>query len=132
MRQRSVLAAGVFACVALMVPGYAQEGHPLTGTWAGDWGPTATDRRHLTIVMSWDGKTVSGIINPGPDAVPIGSVFLNLPDWTVRIDADATGPSGPVHISAEGRLDEIGSPHRRIAGSWRQGTTNGDFKLARE
>jgi hypothetical protein len=111
----------------------AQEGHPLTGTWGGDWGPNATERSHLTIVMNWDGKAVTGTINPGPDAMPIGSAVLDVTNWTVRIEADGKDKSGkPVHISAEGRLDDIGSAHRKISGSWRQGTPNGDFRITRD
>ena len=53
--------------VIAILPLLAQEGHPLTGTWAGDWGPTITQRTHLTLVMNWDGKNISGTINPGPD-----------------------------------------------------------------
>src|SRR3989449_10775336 len=76
--------------VCLAVPSFAlvQEGHPLTGTWSGDWGPAATQRNHLTIVMNWDGKNVTGMINPGPDAIPLGSVFLDVTNWTIRIEAD--------------------------------------------
>ena len=46
--------------------GFAQEGHPLTGTWGGDWGPSATQRNHLTFVMNWDGDKVTGTHQPGP------------------------------------------------------------------
>ena len=108
--------------------GLAQEGHPLTGTWTGDWGPSATQRNHVTIVMNWDGSNVTGTINPGPDSVPIASVFLDFTNWTVRIEAD--GKDG--HISAEGRLEDIASPHRKLAGTWRQGTAKGDFRIARD
>ena len=105
----------------------------MTGTWSGDWGPSATERNHLTVVMSWDGKNVTGTINPGPDAIPIGSVFVDLPSWTIRIEADAKASSGgPVHIAAEGRLDDIGSSHRRMTGTWRQGTAKGDFRVTRD
>ena len=44
----------------------AQQGHPLTGTWSGDWGATATQRNHVTLVMNWDGKNVTGVINQVP------------------------------------------------------------------
>jgi hypothetical protein len=121
------------AYLGIVVLGRAQEGHPLTGTWSGDWGLTATQRNHVTFVMNWDGKSVSGIMNPGPNAVPLGSVFVDVTNWTVRIEADAKDPSGkPVHIAAEGRLEDIGSYHRKITGAWRQGATNGDFKITRD
>lgn len=120
-----VLALSVFAAAA-------QEGHPLTGTWSGDWGPGAAQRTHITIVMTWDGKNVSGTINPGPDAIRVDTIALDVTKWTVRFEADAKSASGPVRISAEGQLDDLASPHRTITGTWRQGTAKGDFKLTRD
>lgn len=112
---------------------FAQEGHPLTGTWSGDWGASATQRNHLTFVMSWDGKNVAGTINPGPDAVPIASVFVDFTNWTVRIEADGKDQGGKVvHISAEGKIEDLSSAHRKIAGTWVQGATKGDFRLTRD
>jgi hypothetical protein len=123
----------LLACLAFVAPLFAQEGHPLTGTWSGDWGPSTTDRNHLTIVMNWDGKNVTGTINPGPDAVAIDGVHLDLATWTVRIEANAKDRSGnPVHVSAEGQLEDLGSAHRKIVGTWQQGTTKGDFRITRD
>ena len=111
----------------------AQEGHPLTGTWSGDWGATATQRNHLTLVLSWDGKNVTGTINPGPDAVQLGSVSLDVTNWTVRIEADGKDQAGKVvHISAEGKIEDLSSAHRKLAGTWSQGSSKGDFKLVRD
>src|SRR5262249_34363381 len=99
----------LLACLAPVLQTLAQEGHPLTGTWSGDWGTTPTERNHLTIVMNWDGKNVTGTINPGPDAVAIGGVYLDLASWTVRIEADAKDRSGnAVHVTAEGKLEDLG------------------------
>lgn len=132
MRRQVVHLVCALACAGA-VAGFAQEGHPLTGTWSGDWGPTATERTHVTVVMSWDGKSVTGTINPGPEAIPIASVLLDVTNWTVRIEADAKDPSGnSVHISAEGRLEDLGSYHRTLGGTWTQGATKGDFKLIRD
>ena len=119
--------------IAIAAAAIAQEGHPLTGTWSGDWGATTAQRNHLTLVMSWDGKNVSGVLNPGDNAVQIPSIFLDVTNWTVRIEADAKDQSGKaVHIAAEGKLDDIGSYHRKLSGSWTQGTTKGDFRLVRD
>jgi len=83
--------------------------------------------------MNWDGKNVGGIINPGPDSTPIASVFVDYATWTVRIEADAKDASGKaVHISAEGKLDDLGSYHRTLKGTWQQGTARGDFRLTRD
>jgi hypothetical protein len=121
------------AILLIAATALAQEGHPLTGTWSGDWGATATQRNHLTLVLSWDGKNVTGTINPGPDAVQLGSVFLDVTNWTVRIEADGKDQAGKVvHISAEGKIEDLSSAHRKLAGTWSQGSSKGDFRLVRD
>jgi len=85
------------------------------------------------MVMAWDGKTVTGTINPGPDAVAVQSITLDVTTWTIRFEADGKDSAGmPVHIAAEGRVEDIASAHRTISGTWRQGTTKADFKLTRD
>ena len=122
---------GAIVALAGLAPA-AQEGHPLTGTWSGDWGPGAAQRTHITMVMTWDGKTVSGTINPGPDAIPVSAIALDVTKWTLRFEADAKSASGPIRINVEGRLNDIADAHRTISGTWQQGTTKGDFKLTRD
>ena len=133
MLKRACLLGCVIACIGFVITATAQEGHPLTGTWGGDWGPNATTRTHLTFVLNWDGKNVTGSINPGPDSITLTSVFLDVTNWTVRFEADTKDAAGKaVHIAAEGKLEDISSYHRKIAGSWTQGTTRGDFRLTRD
>jgi hypothetical protein len=133
MRPRNSFIRCFLTSLILVAAALAQQGHPLTGTWSGDWGPSPTQRTPITFVMNWDGKKVSGILNPGPDSVPLSSVFLDVTNWTVRIEADTKDQAGkPLHISAEGRIDDIGSYHRSIKGSWHQGATAGDFRLTRD
>src|SRR5438093_13772912 len=66
MRRRAFGLGCLLLYWGTVVSGLAQEGHPLTGTWSGDWGPKTTERNHLTVVMNWDGKSITGTINPGP------------------------------------------------------------------
>lgn len=129
MRTRpAILAAlGLFLVLG---SGAAQEGHPLTGTWAGEWQAGADRRTRVTVVMNWDGQAVTGIINPGPDAIPLTRVTPDWTRWTVRIEAQGTGAAAPVR--AEGRLEDIGSPHRRIVGTWTQEGISGPVTLIRE
>ena len=106
----------------------AQEGHPLSGTWSGDWGSGPT-RTHITLVMNWDGKAVTGTINPGPDAIPIGAVALDVTKWTIHLEATAKNGTP---IAADGQIEDLSSYHRKITGTWTQGATKGDFKLTRD
>jgi hypothetical protein len=133
MHKRLLFLYCLAGCFFTVVSVFGQEGHPLTGTWSGDWGPTAAQRNHVTLVMNWDGKAVKGTINPGPEAIQLASVVLDVTNWTVRIEADGKDQSGkPVHISAEGKIDDLSSAHRRLSGTWMQGTTKGDFRLIRD
>jgi len=119
------------ACLAICLPLFSQQGHPLTGTWSGDWGSTAAQRNQITLVMNWDGKNVTGLINPGPDSIPLSNVSVDYSRWTVRIEAN-----GKDRIVAEGKLDDLGSYHRTIKGTWTKGTPpstmKGDFKITRD
>ena len=62
----------ILVVIALATPIAAQEGHPLTGTWYGEY-EVGKQKRDLTIIMKWDGKQTTGTMNPGPNAVPIRS-----------------------------------------------------------
>jgi hypothetical protein len=133
MRLKAAVVFCLLAGLFVAVVGFAQEGHPLTGVWYGDWGPNATQRNHLTIQMQWDGKGVSGIVNPGPDSYPLKIVTMDSSKWTVHIEADAKDEKGTTaHVAADGKLENIGSYNRTITGTWSQGGAKGTFKLRRD
>ena len=105
MRSPTEATVCVIACAALSIGLAAQEGHPLAGTWSGDWGATADKRTRITLVMTWDGKSIAGTINPGPEAMTLGRVTVDYAKWTVRIEADGKDSSGkPVRVLADGKI----------------------------
>ena len=112
----------------------AQEGFPLVGTWYGDWGPTPQQRHDVTVIMTWDGKTIGGTVDPGPDAVPFKSATLDSSTWSVHIEAEraAKGNSPAVRYVIDGTLSNLGSYNRTLSGTWTQGASKGDFKLTRD
>jgi hypothetical protein len=121
----AVLSVGAVVALA------AQEGHPLSGTWSGDWGPSDDKRTRITLVMNWDGKAVTGILNPGPDAMPLARVTVDYAKWTVRLESDRKNAPA-TSIVAEGRIDDLGSWHRTLSGTWTQNGVKGSFKLTRD
>jgi hypothetical protein len=127
MRAR-VLLIGLLIMVAAVLPVLAQEGHPLTGSWHGAWTP-AGKRTPIMIFMKYDGKNVVGTINPGPQGVPLKTVALDASKWTVHMEADAKDGS---HIVIDGKLDNLGSYNRTMAGTWMQGASKADFKITRD
>ena len=137
MRVRLPGLISLVAVLAVFAPALAQEGHPIVGTWHGDWGPTPTHRNDVTLVLDWDGKNITGLINPGPDSIKLVIATLNPSSdpkgWTVHFEADAKDHNGQtVHFVADGKIENLTSIRRSIAGSWNHGNVKGDFKVTRD
>ena len=99
----------ILASLATVVAAFAQEGHPLKGSWIGDWGPNKTDRNQITIVIDWDGKQVTGILNPGPGSIPIQKASLETKGWIVHFEVDAKNAAGQTVTSSMGTSKIWGS-----------------------
>ena len=83
--------------------------------------------------MKWDSKNIVGTINPGPNGIPLKVATLDPNNWSVHFEADGKDKSGnPVHIVIDGKIDNLGSYNRTIAGTWMQGSAKGDFKITRD
>jgi hypothetical protein len=126
---------GILGVLIVAGSAVAQQGHPLSGAWLGDWGPSATHRNDIRLFLNWDGKAVTGQIGVGPDAIPVKNVTLDSANqkWQVHFEFDAKDQKGaPVHYVADGKLANIGSYNRTITGTWSHGTVKGDFKLRRD
>jgi hypothetical protein len=111
----------------------AQEGHPLVGAWHGTWGVNEKDRNDITVVMMWDGKDITGMVNPGLDAGKLQKASLNPAGWTVHFETDMKDRSGAmVHITADGKIENLTNVRRSIVGTWTQGSVKGDFQIKRD
>ena len=116
----------------LAAPALAQFGHPLKGTWTGDWGQSKENRTHVVLVMDWDGKAITGKINPGPKAVPLQVATLNPDTWGVHLEGDGKDATGQaVHYTVDGKLENIGAYQRVLSGTWIEGGKKGDFRVVR-
>jgi hypothetical protein len=132
MRTSTFSVACLVACLGLAATVSAQFGHPLKGTWSGDWGPTKDKQTHVLLELNWDGKAITGRINPGPTEVPLRSATLDPSTWSVHLEGERKDPSGSViRYVIDGKLENIGSYQRFIAGTWSQGSVKGDFKVVR-
>ena len=112
----------------------AQEGHPLAGTWQGFWGPTPDSRNFLTLILTWDGESVRGDVNPGRFAGEINAITLDSATWRVTFDLDVvdrrSGDSS--RLTATGRLLKIGRPDRVILGELTGAGDSSHFSLTRQ
>jgi hypothetical protein len=128
-------ATAVFVAATVL----AQEGHPLGGTWYGEY-TSGNQKRDLTVIMKWDGTNVTGSINPGPDAKGIKSVVMDItpgkPAPQGRDSTEGTPPVFKVRLEVDGMTFEgtIQNPvagNRRLTGTWTRGSERGTFQLRR-
>jgi len=120
------------AITALAATAFAQFGHPLKGTWIGDWGPNKDTQTHVVVELHWDGKAVTGSINPGANAVPLKVASFDAPNWTVHFEAEGKDRGGAaVRYVIDGKLENVGAFARFITGTWTQGSVKGTFKITR-
>ena len=131
----TLIRAAIFALVlALPVAVGAQFGHPLKGQWSGQWGPAASPNR-LLLDLHWDGKEITGTINPGPEAASVKSVTFDYTDpaaWVVKLQAEGKDAAGkPVQIAVDGKLENIGAYTKLFHGTWTQAGKKGDFTVTR-
>lgn len=127
---RTCASAVLVLTLWLAAAGIAQEGHPLVGTWRGSWGPTPAQQTDLTIVMEFDGKNVTGVINPGFDSMRLQKVALDPATWTVHFEAEAKDASGKgIPVRIEAKFEDLTNRHRSLVGTWTQGAAKGDFRI---
>jgi hypothetical protein len=125
-----------FLLLSLLLPStslLAQEGHPLVGTWHGTWGADAKSRSDVTVVLFWDGKTVTGMVNPGPDSIKLENANLEPEGWKVHFEGNGKDKAGkPVRVVVDAKIENVTNVRRTIVGTWKEGSTVGDVKLTRD
>lgn len=139
MRTRVVTVIGFLVCLAIALPMVAQQratppaapaADAISGTWTGDWGPSAADRNQVSVELKFDGKSaLTGTVKttgaPRPDVTLVKSTFTPA-TGAVHMEADTTGRGGAVHFIIEGKLTGT-----TMAGSWNHDAVKGDFKLTK-
>jgi hypothetical protein len=115
------------------IPAAAQEGHPLKGSWIGTWGPNRNQGNDLLLVLNWDGKTISGTINPGTDNIVVKNATLQPDGWMFHFEADAKDKTGkPITYVLDGKIGNLPLPNRTLTGTWKNQEESGAFKLQRQ
>lgn len=133
MRIRTTFLSGLFLALAMAIPGVAQEGHPLKGSWIGVWEDNDTHDEFVLIVLDWNGREVTGTINPGTDDIQITAAELDPEDWSIRFEADTEDASGrEVDYVIQGVIEDLELPGRIITGTWRNGNGRGNFEIRRQ
>jgi hypothetical protein len=125
--------AALAVSAALAAPAFAQEGFPLKGSWLGSWAGNAQLGDNILLILDWDGKNITGMINPGTDNIPVAKASLDPNGWVVKIEADAKDKSGAaVHYVIDGKVQNIELPNRSIVGNWSSQKGKGAFEVSRQ
>ena len=129
----------VAAAMLITVGAAAQEGHPLAGTWYGDY-TTGKQTTDITVIMKWDGKSITGLINPGPNSKPLTSVVMDItPGKPAPQGQQSTSGIPPVFkarfevdgMTFEGTLKNPVAGNRQLTGTWKRGNQSGTFQIRR-
>ena len=130
----------VAAALSLGGSAVAQEGHPLVGTWYGQYTPAGKQATDITVIMKWDGRNVSGSINPGPNSKPLTSAVLDItPGKPAAQGQGSTSGTPPVFkarfevdgMTFEGTIKNPGAGNRLMTGTWKRGAESGTFSIRR-
>jgi hypothetical protein len=126
MQSRIHVGAAIVICLVIALSVFAQD--PLSGNWKGDWGPNARDRNQVTVVLKYDGKALTGMINPDLEPVRIQKGTFDSKTGAVHLEAMTPGRGGGTyHYVIDGKLDK-----GTITGSWNHETFKGDFKITKQ
>ena len=126
MQSRIHVVVSIVICLVMAVSVFAQD--PLSGNWKGDWGPSPGDRNQVTVVLKYDGKALTGTINPDSDAVKLTKATFDPKTGAVHMEAMTPGRGGSTyHYMIDGKLDK-----GTITGSWNHDTLKGDFKITKQ
>lgn len=124
MKSSVIKALGVCAALGFTAAGQAQEGHPLKGSWIGEWEGNERNGDFVLVVLDWNGSEITGTINPGTDDIAIEEASLDPEDWSVRLQA--------ADYVIEGNIRDLELPSRSIDGTWRHGDGRGNFQIVRQ
>jgi hypothetical protein len=130
MRARTLHFVCLTTFLVIAASAFAQKAgeDPLSGTWVGDWGPSPEDRNQVTVELKWDGKMLTGTINPGPNAVELQKSTFDPKTSAVHFEADAKSRRGAtIHYLVDGKVEKT-----TMTGSWSHDNRKGDFKITKK
>ena len=108
------------------IAGFLFAADTISGTWTGEWGPNSFERSRVVAELKYDGKTVTGTIDPSSGPVTISKGTFNEKTGAIHLEADGRGRGGSRnHYVIDGKLEK-----GTITGTWKYEKGNGDFTIS--
>jgi len=119
-------AISVCSVLSLLIAGSLFAADTISGTWTGEWGPNTFERSEVVAELKYDGKMVTGTINPGSAPVTISKGTFNEKTGVLHLEAEGRGRGDAKnHYVIDGKLDK-----GKITGTWKYEKGNGDFAIS--
>ena len=120
----TVMSLGLVLC--LSIAGLLFAADTISGTWTGEWGPNTFERSQVVAQLKYDGKAVTGTIDPGSSSVTISKGTFNEKTGALHLEAEGRGRGGARnHYVIDGKLEK-----GTITGTWKYEKGNGDFTIS--
>lgn len=104
----------------------------MKGSWIGTWAGNKVHGDDVLLVLNWDGKAITGMINPGTDNITIKSATLDPDKWTIHIEADTKDKAGAITYVIDGKIENLPMPNRTVSGTWKSQRGSGAFRIQRQ
>lgn len=124
MKSMFIKAGFLATALGLTLSASAQEGHPMKGSWIGEWKGNQKLGDFVLLVLDWDGSKITGVINPGTDNLTITEATLNPDDWSVHLEAGG--------YELDGKIEKLELPARMVVGTWKSADGSGALEIVRQ
>jgi hypothetical protein len=102
-------------------------GDPVSGRWFGNWGPTPSHRHAVVLELKWDGKTLKGTINPGPNSFKLQKALFDPSTGGLHMEVEAGSMGHRLQYIIEAKVED-----GLMFGTWHHTKLQGDFRLSKK
>ena len=101
---------------------------PLSGEWAGNWGPSPSRQTAVTLELKWDGTKLSGTVNPGRNSIELSKATFDPQSGAVTMELDGPNPDREiVHYVIKGKVED-----NAMSGTFDRAGETGTFTLEKQ
>jgi len=124
--------------IAALFSGCAAKNNPadpaqLNGSWSGHWGPSSDRQTEVVLELKWDGKALTGTINPGLRAIELSEATFDPQTRMIHMELDYPIPGGGTdHYSTDHYVIDGKVEDKTMRGTWLRHNGSGDFTIVKK